>query len=281
MGKSQNSRFRTVDVKGLSIGRLHPPRIMGILNLSPESPYEPSIYVDPEKAIERIENMTENGADIIDVGLSSANRKISPLTEEEEIERLGLAMDIRNGVRKEVIFSIETRYARVAERALKGGWDIVNDICGFADTEMPNICTKYDAAVVKMAGSQDLGRPGALESIEDIYAELSRNLTNKTIIDPAFGGWSEGKTLELDRETFRRLRSFCELGPPVLISVNRKNFIKEIVNKSTEDALSASLAATAMAVGMGVRVIRTHDISETRDAAMVGYAFSEEKIDGI
>ena len=145
MGQDQNSRFQTVDVKGLSIGRSHPPRIMGILNLSPESPYEPSIYVDSQKAIERIENMIEKGADIIDVGLSSANRKIKPLTEREEMERLELAMDIKKGVQKEVIFSIETRYARVAEMALGGGWDMVNDICGFADVEMPKICMKYNA----------------------------------------------------------------------------------------------------------------------------------------
>ena len=281
MEQDQNSRFQTVDVKGLSIGRSHPPRIMGILNLSPESPYGPSIYVDSKKAIERIEDMLKKGADIIDVGLSSANRKVKPLTEREEMERLELAMDIKNGVQKEVIFSIETRYARVAEMALRGGWDMVNDICGFADVEMPKICIKYNAAVVKMAGPRDLGRPGALENVEDIYAELDRNLTDKTIIDPAFGGWSEGKTLEVDIETFRRLKNFCELGPPVLISINRKNFIKEIVSKSTEDALPASLAATAMAVGMGVRVIRTHDISETRDAAMVGYTFSGGKLDGI
>ena len=104
MEQDQNSRFQTIDVKGLSIGRSHPPRIMGILNLSPESPYEPSIYLDPESAIERIEDMLGKGADIIDVGLSSANRKVKRLTEQEEMERLELAMDIKNGVQKEVIF---------------------------------------------------------------------------------------------------------------------------------------------------------------------------------
>tara|TARA_A100001037_G_scaffold299113_1_gene324077 strand:+ start:20313 stop:21152 length:840 start_codon:yes stop_codon:yes gene_type:complete len=278
MAKGPNSKFKTIDINGLSVGRPHPPRIMGILNLSPESPYKPSIYSDVSKAVGRIEQMIEQGADIIDIGLSSANRKIKPLDEKEEMRRLDFAIQIINEVQNGAIFSVETRYARVAEEALENGWDMVNDICGFADPEMPKVCEKYDAAVVKMAGSGRLDQPGALDRIDDIYADLQQGLTDKTIIDPAFGGWSENKTLETDNETFRRLKEFCELGPPVLISINRKNFIKEIVGKTTEKALPGSLAATAIAVGMGVRVVRTHDISETRDAAMVGHIFSSGEL---
>ena len=264
-------KFPTIDVEGLKIGRSHPPRIMGILNLSPESPYKPSIYTDLEKAVERVDCMVENGADIIDIGLSSANKKIKPLTELEELSRFEVAIKIKDEIDEGIILSVETRYSKVAEEALKEGWAMVNDICGFADPNMPIVCDKYDAAVVKMAGSGDLNRPGDLGSVEEIYLELTHELTDKTIIDPAFGGWGKQKTLDLDVETFRQLERFCELSNPVLISINRKNFLRRVVGKSTEDSLSVSLAATAIAIDKGVSVIRTHDISETYDAAMVGY----------
>jgi dihydropteroate synthase len=156
---------------------------------------------------------------------------------------------------------------------------MVNDICGFADPEMPRVCEERDVAVVKMASPPDLTRPGALESVDDIYDALEREgLTAKTIVDPAFGGWSEAKTLADDRETFRRLREFRALDRPILVSINRKNFLRDIAGRSTEAALPASLAATAMAVERGAHVVRTHDVAATRDAALVGDAFTRDRL---
>jgi dihydropteroate synthase len=155
---------------------------------------------------------------------------------------------------------------------------MVNDICGFADPEMPRVCAERDVAVVKMASPPDLTRPGAVETIDDIYDALQREgLTDKTIVDPAFGGWSDAKTLADDRETFHRLREFRALDRPILVSINRKNFLRDIAGRSTEEALPVSLAATAMAVERGAHVVRTHDVAETRDAALVGNAFTRER----
>src|SRR5699024_9066680 len=134
----------------------------------------------------------------------------------------------------------------------------------FADPEMPRVCGERRAPVVKMASPPDIERPGAIENVDEIYEALKTNgFTEKTIIDPACGGWSEEKTLCDDRETFRRLREFRDLGRPILVSINRKNFLRKLAGRSTEDALPVSLAATAMAVERGAHVIRTHDVSET------------------
>ena len=123
---------------------------------------------------------------------------------------------------------------------------MVNDICGFADPEMPAVCAEYDVAVSKMASPPDLERPGAIEDVDDIYNALERNgFTEKTIVDPAFGGWSEEKTTDDDRETFDRLREFRGYGRPILVSINRKNFLREIAGRDTEAALPVSLAATS------------------------------------
>jgi dihydropteroate synthase len=271
--------MRNVDAAGLGIGDDHPPRIMGVLNLSTESPYEPSVFDDAGAAAEYVdEDLVAEGADIVDVGLESANKRFETLSPEEELERLDTAVEVLESVSSDPVFSIETRYHEVADRALSRGFDMVNDVCGFADPEMPAVCSDHDAAVVKMASPPDLDRPGAVERVDDIYAALQREgFTDKTIVDPAFGGWSEEKTLEDDRETFRRLREFRGLGRPILVSINRKNFLRKLLDRSTEEALAVSLAATSMAVERGAHVVRTHDVRETRDAARIGHEFTRPR----
>ena len=272
--------MRTVDAAGVGIGDEHPPRIMGVLNVSKESPYDPSVFDDPGEAAAYVdEELIGEGADIVDVGLESANKRFEVLSAEEELERLDTAVETLESVSGDAVFSIETRYHEVAAAALDRGYDIVNDICGFADPEMPRVCAEHDVAVGKMASPPDLTRPGAVEDVDDIYDALSRNgLTDKTIVDPAFGGWSEEKTLEDDRETFRRLREFRGLGHPILVSINRKNFLRDLAGRPTEEALPVSLAATSMAVERGAHVIRTHDVAETRDAALIGAEFARGRV---
>jgi dihydropteroate synthase len=269
-----------VDAAGLGIGDDYPTRIMGVLNVSKESPYKPSVFDDHAAAAEYVDQrLIGEGADIVDVGLESANKKFEVLSAEGELDRLDTAVDTMNSVSGDAVFSIETRYHEVAEAALDAGFDMVNDICGFADPEMPRVCEEYDVAVAKMASPPDLERPGAVEKPDDIYDALALNgLTDKTIVDPAFGGWSEAKTLEDDRETFRRLREFRGYGQPILVSINRKNFLRELAGRDTEGALPVSLAATAMAIERGAHVVRTHDVAETRDAAIVGDAFAADRL---
>jgi dihydropteroate synthase len=272
--------MRSVEAAGLGIGDGHPPRIMGVCNVSPESPYDPSVFTDPGPAAAYVEEeLLAEGADIIDVGLESANKRFETLTAAEELDRLDTAIEIVESVSRPAVFSIETRYGEVADAALSRGFDMVNDVCGFADPAMPAVCAEYDAAVVKMASPPDLDRPGAIESVEGIYDALAGGaLTEKTIVDPAFGGWSAGKSTAIDRETFERLREFRGLNRPLLVSINRKNFLKEVADRSTEDALPVSLAATSMAVARGAHVIRTHDVAETRDAALVGTTFGRDRV---
>jgi dihydropteroate synthase len=249
------------------------------LNVSKESPYDPSVFDDPADAAAYVDDdLIGEGADIVDVGLESANKRFEVLSAEQELERLETAVETIERVEGDAVFSIETRYADVADEALSQGFDMVNDICGFADPEMPAVCEAHDVAVAKMASPPDLERPGAVEDVDDIYDALTLNgFTDKTIVDPAFGGWSEAKTTADDRETFERLREFRGYGHPILVSINRKNFLRELAGRDTEDALPVSLAATSMAVERGAHVVRTHDVAETRDAALVGYEFRRDR----
>ncbi|MFC6862579.1 dihydropteroate synthase [Halomicroarcula sp. GCM10025817] len=288
--------MRRVDAAGLGIGDDQPPRIMGVLNVSEESPYKPSVFDDPGEAAAFVdEDLIGEGADIVDVGLESANKRLDVLSAAAELDRLDTAVEAIQSVSGDAVFSIETRYAEVAEAALERGFDMVNDICGFADPEMPVVCREYDVAVGKMASPPDLERPGAVDDVDwaerkspewaaeadyvdRIYEALKQNgFTDKTIVDPAFGGWSERKTTADDRETFRRLREFRAFDLPILVSINRKNFLRELADRSTDDALPVSLAATSMAVERGAHVVRTHDVRETVDAATIGAAFTDRR----
>ncbi len=289
--------MQTVDAAGLPIGDDHPTRIMGVLNVSAESPYDPSVFDDAGEAAAYVDDeLVGEGADIVDVGLESANKRFDVLTAEQELDRLDTAAEAIHSVSGDAVFSIETRYAEVAEAAIERGFDVVNDVCGFADPEMPAVCEEYDVAVVKMASPPDLERPGAVEEtpwaerrspewaadadyVDQVYEALRQNgLTDKTIVDPAFGGWSEAKTLDDDRATFRRLGEFRALGQPMLVSINRKNFLRDLAGRSTEEALPVSLAATSMAIERGAHVVRTHDVAETVDAARIGDAFRPERL---
>ena len=165
--RSYYPHMQTVDAAGLGIGDDHPPRIMGVLNVSEESPYDPSVYDDPGEAAAYVDDeLIGGGADIVDVGLESANKRFEVLSAEGELERLDTAIETIESVSGDAVFSIETRYASVAEAALDRGFDMVNDICGFADPRMPEVCREYDVAVAKMASPADLERPGAIEAID-------------------------------------------------------------------------------------------------------------------
>jgi dihydropteroate synthase len=288
--------MHTVDAAGLSVGDGHPPRVMGVLNVSEESPYDPSVFADHDAAAAYVEDeLVGEGADIVDVGLESANKRFDVLSAQQELDRLDTAVETLHATSGSAVWSIETRYAEVAAAALDRGFDMVNDIAGFADPEMPAVCRDYDVAVAKMASPPDLTRPGAVEEtpwaerrspewaaetdyVDQVYEALQQNgLTDKTIVDPAFGGWSEAKTIGQDRETFRRLREFRGLGCPILVSINRKNFLRSLTGRSTEAALPVSLAATSMAVERGAHIVRTHDVAETVDAVAVGDAFAPDR----
>jgi len=289
----------SVDAAGLGIGDEHPPRVMGVLNVSKESPYDPSVFDDSGEAAAYVDaELIGEGADVVDVGLESANKKFDVLSTEGELERLDTAVETLESTSGDAVWSIETRYADVARAALDAGFDMVNDIAGFADPELPAVCEDYDVAVAKMASPPDVTRPGAVEEtpwadrkgeawadaadyVDMVYEALKQNgLTDKTIVDPAFGGWSAAQTIEGDREAFRRLREFRGLGRPMLVSINRKNFLRSLTGRSTEDALASSLAATSMAVERGAHVVRTHDVRETVDAVAVGREFARERSRG-
>ncbi|RLN01416.1 dihydropteroate synthase [Haloarcula sp. Atlit-7R] len=272
--------MRTVEIDGLPVGDGHPTRVMSVLNMSSNSGYKPSVYLDPAEAADAIEeNLVPAGADIIDVGLQSANPKYESKPVEMEKDRLEEVAPLVDELDADVPLSLETRYAEVAEEAIGHGFDLINDVCGFADPEMKGVVEDHDMPVVKMASPPDLSRPGALKTIDDIFEALLRDgFTDRTIIDPAFGGWYDGKEFEDNWEMFRRLREFRAFDRPMLTATNREDFLGDLADQpETENQLAVSLAAATMEVERGAHIIRTHDTQETHDVVKVADALGDER----
>lgn len=273
--------METVSISGVPVGDGHPPRVMSVLNMSPRSGYKPSVYTDPEDAATLIDTeLVPAGADIIDIGLQSANPKYEAEPVEYELERLEAAAPVLEYIESDVPVSLETRYAEVAEAAIGYGFDVINDVCGFADPDMKPTVRDHDMPVIKMASPPDLTSPGAVKTIDDIFEALLRDgFTDKTIIDPAFGGWYDERTFEDNWELFRRLREFRAFGRPILTATNREDFLGALAGKLDTDAqLAVSLAAATLEVDRGAHIIRTHDTEATADVVRVAEALREPRV---
>ncbi|HWR25099.1 MAG TPA: dihydropteroate synthase [Methanosarcina sp.] len=258
------------NICGVKIGDFHPSRVMGVINLSPESFYESSI-ASPDSALEVALKMVEDGATFLDLGARSTWRLSEPISRAEELDRILPVLEALEG-NVDAVISVDTMFSEIAEEALKKGAQIINDVSGFtADPEMVNLVADYGCPVVVMASRKipgdPLGMNSVIEALDSIIqtAEAAGISPEKLILDPAIGRWTEEKLPIYDFETlddFERLKIFEK---PLLAALSRKSFIGEILEKPPTGRLYGSLAAAAIAVYNGAHIIRTHDVPETID----------------
>ncbi|MEM1546618.1 MAG: dihydropteroate synthase [Candidatus Methanomethylicia archaeon] len=288
----------------IHVGENYPVRIMGIINVSPESFYKKSVKISKEEVISTVEIMVNSGADIIDIGARSSAPYINtyiPL--DEEMNRAIRAIKIIKDS-FDVPISIDTTSSKVAEAALKNDVEIVNDVSGLkADLEMAKVIADYNASLVIVARMNNINP--LKSNIINCTVQILRESLNiaydagiqpkKIVIDPGIGFpsslqvFTERKIKEADINEINRyircsnppwyirdialisgLYRLKTLNHPILISVSRKSFLWPITGREmVEDRLYGSIAATAIAIINGANVIRTHDVSETRDAVKV------------
>lgn len=257
-------------VRGEAVGRY---RIMGILNVTPDSFYDGGRYADTGRAIERAYRMRDEGADIIDIGGESTRPGARPVSESEQIDRVcpvieAVAGDIG------VPVSVDTARAGVARAALAAGAAIVNDISGLTfDEGMAGAAAAYGAGLVVM---HIQGRPETMQKdprYADLIGEICGFLANaariameagvareKIIVDPGIGF---GKTLEDNYMILQNIREFGKLGFPVLVGLSRKSLIGKLYDRE-EDRLPATIALNTAALLGGAEIIRVHDVREHR-----------------
>ena len=265
------------------LGDLNPVRIMGILNLSPESFYNKSIKTTRQEISETVKKMENQGADFVDVGGMSTAPYISTIiSEKTEAKRITDAVKIIQN-KTNLPISVDTCRSSVAVQALELGVDIINDISGLKyDRQMIDVLRIYDPSLVLCAFSKKLVRGNQILKTKELLneslklAKLAGVSIKKIVLDPAIGFFRKSgkgpffttinsEWLERDLSLLVNLKSIKQ-KQPVLVSVSNKSFIGKIMNKKNPaDRLPGSLTAEVVAVINGANIIRTHNIRETRN----------------
>lgn len=252
--------------------------VMGILNVTPDSFADGGRFFDPGQAVEHAHAMVAEGADIIDIGGASSRPDGIIADEDEELQRI--LPVVKKLVSDQMIVSVDTFRARVAEAALEAGAHMINDIGGFElDQGLLPVLVKHQAPVVIMHNRLQIRRGEAYHDlIDDIMADLQSSIAQAgqagldpelIIIDPGLGF---GKTTGQNLLLVKRLQDFRSLGRPILIGASRKKFIGQTLDLEVDDRLEGSLAIAVLASDRGANIVRVHDVKATRRAIQMADA---------
>lgn len=247
--------------------------IMGILNVTPDSFSDGGQYLDPDRAYDHAIKMIDQGADLIDLGGESSRPGHTKITAREEMNRiLPVIRKIRE--RSQVILSVDTIRAEVAEAALEAGADIINDIWGLqGDPEMVRVAAAWNAPVIVMHNQTGTEYKGDL--VEEMKTFFQRSLQlaeqaglarDRIILDPGIGF---GKTAEQNIAVMSRLAEFRVFGLPLLLATSRKSFLGKILDLPPEERVEGTVATTVLGIAQGADMVRVHDIKENSRAARV------------
>lgn len=260
-------------LKEFLVDEKFPIRVMGIINANDDSFYEKSRY-EAKSAIRAIEQMIDEGADIIDIGAVSSRPNSLPVTKEEELKRVQEICDTIKHFKlyEKTIFSIDSYTPSVVEYALNCGFGIVNDITGASDDEIIKLTKQYNAKICIMHMQ---GTPQNMQEnphYDDVIVEVSdffedrigrcevAGISKKDIILDVGIGF--GKNLEHNIALISNLSHFKKFGCELLIGASRKSMIDKIIKTPLEDRLEGTLAIHLKALDNGANIIRCHDVKE-------------------
>ncbi|MBN2185079.1 MAG: dihydropteroate synthase [Candidatus Krumholzibacteriota bacterium] len=261
------------------------PIMMGILNLTPDSFSDGGLYTDPSAALDRAEQMVEEGASIIDLGGESSRPGAKELEKETELARVIPVLE-KIAKKIDIPISIDTRKASVAEAAVGSGATIINDISGLRhDPGMTDVAIRSGAAIVvmHMQGTPEIMQddPEYSDTVHEIIDWLDENTKRiisagvekeKIIIDPGIGF---GKRLNDNLDIIGQAADFHTLGFPVMIGYSRKSFLGMITGRSEQDRVQGGLAVLGRCLAADIQILRMHDIKEGSDFIKVWNAIEK------
>lgn len=246
--------------------------VMGILNVTPDSFSDGGKYTEVELAIKRVQQMIDEGADIIDVGGESTRPGHKAVCEEEEIKRV---VPIIKGIRShfDIPISIDTYKSKTAEEAIKAGANIINDVWGFKkDPNMAKVAAKYNVPCVLMHNREEvpyknLMREVVLDIVESINIALDAGVKRENIIlDPGIGF---GKSYEENLIVMNNLEKIKSLGFPILLGTSRKSMIGLTLDLPVNERVEGTIATSVIGIMKGCDFIRVHDILENKRACIM------------
>lgn len=263
---------RVIEAKGRTLTLDGGSKIMGIINLTPDSFSDGGEYNSIESALNQGIQMEKDGAHILDIGAESSRPGHEPVSTEEEIKRLKdpLELILANTT---IPVSIDTWKHEVADFALEKGASIINDIYGLKrDQLLAPVIAKHNAGIVIMHNNENKEYPEGLlyeikkSLIESIEIALSAGISkDKIILDPGIGF---AKDPEQNIKVMNNLFQLKELGYPLLLGVSRKSVIGSVVNVPPKDRLPGTIASTVLGILQGFDIFRVHDVKENLQAAV-------------
>ena len=248
----------TINVRG-QLMDLSQPRVMGILNVTPDSFFERSRVQTEHEIIIRARKLVSEGAAIVDIGACSTRPGSEPTSEAEEMRRLRLALDTIRREMPQVVVSIDTFRPNVARMAVEEyGADIINDV--YPTAEMFRMVSRLRVPYILMSSKPTL-REILLEFAD--WVQQLRDFGQKDIIlDPGFGF---GKTLEQNYEVMSQMERLQVMELPVLVGVSRKSMIYKFLGTSPEKALNGTTMLNTVALMKGAAILRVHDVREAME----------------
>ncbi|MCB1925708.1 MAG: dihydropteroate synthase [Gammaproteobacteria bacterium] len=266
-----------VDFAGQSLD-LSRPRVMGILNVTPDSFSDGGRYLSLDAAEQQAERMLADGADLLDIGGESTRPGAAAVSVDEEIARVVPVVE-RLKKRFDAVVSVDTSKPDVMRAAVAAGADMINDVMALS---APGALTTVATLGVPVCLMHMQGEPRTMQQapqyddvVADILGYLEQRVSDceragiprsRLLVDPGFGF---GKTLDHNLALLANLARFQKLGLPLLVGISRKSMLGAITDRAVEDRMAASVAAALIAVERGARIVRVHDVAETVDALKV------------
>ena len=264
---------------------LSKPRVMGIVNVTPDSFSDGGKFNTTEKAIAHALQLVEEGAEILDIGGESTRPGATPVPLDEELKRV---IPVIEGLRGAgVPLSIDTYKPQVMQAAITAGVDIVNDVCALREPQALEIVAASQVGVCLMHMQ---GRPQTMQAdpqYDDVVSEVREFLKDRLnaaeqagivrsriVLDPGFGF---GKRTAHNLTLLNHLNDIQALGLPLLIGLSRKSVLGQVVGSSVDERVHASIAASVVSVMKGANIVRVHDVKPTIDALKIVQAVMNEK----
>jgi dihydropteroate synthase len=271
--ESLNPLPKTINIKG-ALFQFDKPKIMGIINLSPDSFYENDAKKKERELIKKVSSFIENGADIIDLGGSTTKPNAELPALEDELKRVvGPLKQIRAAFPK-LIISVDTVRPEVAEKCLEIGADIINDVSGgFHSQQMLKTVEKYKCPYILTHNIDGGINKSVMSESKNTIVELIRFFSKKItelqekgiydiIIDPGFGF---SKSLNQNYEIVKNFNLLHILNVPILVGVSRKSMIFKALESDANAALNGTTAMHAMLISKNASIFRVHDVHEMNE----------------
>ncbi|QTD37181.1 dihydropteroate synthase [Polaribacter batillariae] len=272
----------TINCKGTLID-VSSPKVMGILNITPDSFFDGGKYKNKAEILKQTEKMLLEGATFIDVGAYSSRPGATHISEEEELRRILPVINLLVKNFPEIVISVDTFRSNIAKECVENGAAIINDISGGKmDANMFKTVAKLQVPYILM---HMLGTPqnmqqnpvykDVIQEIISFFAEqiykLHQLKLNDIIIDVGFGF---GKTVAHNFEILKNLQLFKSLDAPILAGISRKSMLYKTLDISAQEALNATTSANTIALLNGANILRVHDVKEAVEAVKIAEQIS-------